>query len=123
MPNLLHVLLILVLIPNVVPPKKDPPTPKPELPRHLWVNPNNVQKFEQKIPLPNKKRELTEPEKVGLPKDFRQPCVKDPILFQCPCCGFGMSTQVLYKYLPSCPKDGCVMPEVDKWLDKKHFEK
>ncbi len=65
------------------------------------------------VPLPLKPREFVPPEKVGVPKDCPFPTVKKRLAFQCPCCGLRMWTHVLYPHLPHCPRDGCVMNEIE----------
>lgn len=72
------------------------------------------------IPMVQKERDFVPPETVGVGKDCPFPTVRKRIVFVCPCCGMRMSTHVLYRFLPHCPKDDSPMFEQE---DKKQINR
>lgn len=97
---------------------------KPEIKKPVAKHPEPVVKgewpiylaqFPTRIPVPARNREFVNPETVGVEKDCPLPTVKDPVCFECPKCGLKSKTNVLYHYLPDCPKDRWIMNEIEKW--------
>lgn len=82
----------------------------PAAPQQSPKKPIPVRAF---VPLPVKQRDFVPPETVGVPKDCPFPAVKKRVAFKCSCCGLRMWTHVLYPHLPHCPKDGCIMNEIE----------